>query len=33
MAINREASGKDEHQLREALVVDIVHQRDILLFA
>ncbi|MEB7887436.1 hypothetical protein [Serratia fonticola] len=33
MTINSEAGGKDKHQLREALVASIVHQRDILLFA
>ncbi|MGL5387902.1 MAG: hypothetical protein ACRDCA_18915 [Serratia sp. (in: enterobacteria)] len=33
MTINSEAGGKDEYQLREALVVGMVHQRDILLFA
>ncbi|HEJ9056213.1 MULTISPECIES: hypothetical protein [Serratia] len=33
MTINSEAGGKDKHQLREALVVGVVHQRDILLFA
>lgn len=32
MTIKSEAGGKDEHQLWEALVVGIVHQRDILLF-
>ncbi|WP_157834706.1 MULTISPECIES: hypothetical protein [unclassified Serratia (in: enterobacteria)] len=33
MTIDSEAGGKDQHQLREALVVGMVHQRDILLFA
>ena len=33
MTINSEAGGKDKHQLREALVVGVVQQRDIQLFA
>jgi hypothetical protein len=33
MTIKREAGSKHEHQLREALAVGVVHQRDILLFA
>ncbi|WP_447887996.1 hypothetical protein [Serratia fonticola] len=33
MTINSEAGGKDQHQLRETLVVGVVHQRDILLIA
>ncbi|WP_162304243.1 hypothetical protein [Serratia sp. 3ACOL1] len=32
MTINSETGGKDKHQLREAFVVGVVHQRDILLF-